>query len=64
MFRYGFRRKGFYVPPIIGEAIYPSYVRGKLEVLSGWDDLTGYEWIAENEQTDVFLNRFYARYYD
>jgi hypothetical protein len=62
MFRHVFLRRGKYIPAFTDQAIYPSYFRGELEILSGWDIWYGYDWIASNEQTDVFLTRFYRRY--
>jgi hypothetical protein len=64
MFRHGFKRRGDFIPVIIDQAIYPSFYRGQLEILSGWDDCVGYDWIASNDQTDIFLTQFYSRYFD
>ena len=62
MFRYGFFRWGSYVPPVTDEAIHLSYIRGKLKILSGWDNWFGYDWFADNVQTDPFIEKFYYKH--
>ena len=62
MFRYGFYRWGPYVPPITDEAVHPSFLRGKLKIHTGWDNWEGYDWFAENEETDKFLIKFYEKH--
>lgn len=62
MVRHRFRRRGDYMPATTDQAIFPSYYRGQLEILSGWDIWFGYDWIASNEQTNVFLTQFYGQY--
>jgi hypothetical protein len=62
MFRYGFHRWGAYILPIAGEGIYPSYHRGRLKILSGFDDWCGYDWFGLDEKTDQFLRKFYDKH--
>jgi len=62
MFRYGFMRWGIYLPSPSDETIYPSYYRGKLKVLKGWDNWSDYYWFADNEKTDFFLTKFYENH--
>ena len=62
MFRHGFRRRGSWVPGIAGEAVYPDYRRGKLRILSGWDDCVGYDFLSDDEETDRFLESFADRH--
>lgn len=62
MFRYGFLRWGIYIPPFTDEAIHPSYYRGKLKILAGWDNWFGYDWFAANEETDIFLKNIYDKH--
>ena len=62
MLRYGFFRWGTYIPPITDEAVHPSYYRLKLKIHAGWDSWFGYDWLAENEATDVFLKVFYQKH--
>lgn len=62
MFRYGFLRRGVYIPPITDEAVYPSYYRGRLKIESGWDNWGGYDWFASNTETDTFLENFFAKH--
>jgi hypothetical protein len=62
MFRYGFRREGKVVPPITDQAIYKDYVKDELRILSGWDNLRGYDWLANDLRSDMFLRDFYERH--
>jgi hypothetical protein len=62
MFRYGFYRRGVYIAPITDDAIHPSYYRGKLKILAGWDNWFGYDWFADNEATNTFLRDFYDKH--
>lgn len=62
MFRYGFYRWGPYVPPITDEAVHPRFHRGKLVIESGWDNWFGYDWFADNKETDDFLKKFYYKH--
>ncbi|MFH2043868.1 MAG: hypothetical protein ABIK92_01835 [Pseudomonadota bacterium] len=62
MLRYGFHRKGTYIPPVTDQAIHPSYYRGKMIILSGWDNWFGYDWLADNEETDSFLKVFIEKH--
>ena len=62
MFRHGFFRWGIYTPPIADEAIFPSYVRWKLKIYSGWDNWIGYDFLSANDKTDMFLDRFVLRH--
>jgi hypothetical protein len=65
VFRHGFYRRGVYMPritEITDEAIHPSYHRGKLKILAGWDNWCGYDWFANDEATDAFLRDFYDKH--
>lgn len=62
MLRYGFYRRGPYVPPLTGEAVHPRFHRGKLIIASGWDNWFGYDWSSTNGETDIFLLDFYERH--
>ena len=62
VFRYGFVRWGRYIPPITDEAIFPDFVRFGLRIQAGWDSWMGYDLLAANERSDVFLRRFYAKH--
>jgi hypothetical protein len=62
MFRYGFLRWGVLIPPIAGEGIYPDFIRGRLKIKAGFDDWFGFDWFATDEQTDIFLRKFYERH--
>jgi hypothetical protein len=62
VFRYGFVRKGRYIPAITDEAIFPDYVRFGLRIQAGWDNWMGYDLLAANERSDAFLRRFYAKH--
>lgn len=61
-FRYGFNRSGSHIPAITDEAIYPSFVKDKLQIEAGWDNWFGYDWFSSNESTDEFLSSFYEKH--
>lgn len=56
---YLFAQQGDTMPALYDEGIYPDYVRGDLVILSGWDNWYGYDWLADNAETDEFLLTFY-----
>ncbi len=62
MFRYGFWRWGFYMPPIAGEGIFPNFRRGRLNIYTGYDDWFGYDWFARDAESDRFLRKFYEKH--
>lgn len=62
MFRYGFWRWGIWIPSITGEAIYPDFICGTKRILAGWDNWFGYDFLADNEETDIFLRRFFEKH--
>ena len=61
-FRYGFLRWGRWIPAVAGDAIYPDFIRPGKRIHAGWDDWVGYYLLAGNEESDVFLRRFYSRH--
>jgi hypothetical protein len=62
MFRYGFLRFGLYLPPIADDAIHLDYVRVGTRILAGWDNWSGYYFLAASEKSDEFLRRFFQRH--
>ena len=62
MFRHGFWRWGTWIPPIADEAIYPDFIRGRKRIMSGWDNWFGYDFLANDAESDAFLRRFYAKH--
>lgn len=62
VFRYGFLRWGVYVPPVTDDAIFPDFVRWGMRIYSGWDNWMGYDLLAANAKSDVFLRHFYAKH--
>jgi hypothetical protein len=58
----GFWRWGIYIPPITDEAIYPSYIRWGLKIMSGWDNWVGYDFLSANAKTDHFLEQFIGKH--
>lgn len=62
MFKYGFKRKGVYIPPVTDESIYPDYIKEGVKIYSGWDNWTEYYWSADNEEADRFLKKFYDKH--
>ena len=62
MFRYGFSRRGRFIPPVTDEAVYPRFHRCSLVIESGWDNWFGYDWFASNKETDEFLKQFYDKH--
>jgi hypothetical protein len=60
--RYGFWRKGSWIPAITDEAVHPDFVRGTKVIHAGWDIWSGYDFLAGNKESDVFLKRFYERH--
>jgi hypothetical protein len=61
-FRYGFWRWGPWIPPITDDAIYPDFIRGAKRILAGWDNWFGYDFLADNAETDIFLRRFFEKH--
>ena len=61
-FRYGFKRHWPWMPAITDQAIHPDFVRGKEIIKAGWDHWYGYELLADNKETDIFLKGFHARH--
>ncbi len=62
MFRYGFWRWGIWIPPITDDAIYPEFNRGKKRIFAGWDNWFGYDLIATDPDSDLFLRAFYEKH--
>ncbi len=61
-FRYGFWRKGRWIPAVTDDAIHPSFVRGRKTILAGWDQWMGYHLLANDKESDAFLRAFAARH--
>ena len=61
-FRYGFWRSGTSIPPITDDAIYPDFVRGRKRILAGWDNWFGYDFLANDPESDAFLRSFYDKH--
>lgn len=62
MFRYGFWRWGIWLPPIADDAIYPDFIRGSKRILAGWDSWSGYDFLADDPESDAFLRTFYEKH--
>lgn len=61
-FRHDFRRKGSWIPAITDEAVYPDLIRGIEVIRAGWNNWFGYDFLAGDEESEVFLKMFYRRH--
>jgi hypothetical protein len=58
MFRHGFVRWGVWVPGILDDAIFPSFIRGSVRIEAGWDNWSDFYLLASDERSIAFLRRF------
>lgn len=61
-FRYGFVRWGVYVPPLLDEAVYPSFRRWGLCIDVGWDNWSDFYFLACDDRSIAFLRRFVKKH--
>jgi hypothetical protein len=57
---HGFKRTGKRIMTPIDESIYPDFVRGNVRILAGWEGHEGYHFLATNEESDAFLEKFFG----
>ncbi len=51
-----------WIPGIADEAIHPSFIRGGMRILAGWDNWFGYDLLADDAEADRFLLGFHAKH--
>ena len=61
-FRHAFWRWGSYVPPVADESIHPTFIRGRLRLLAGWDHWLGYYLLATDPESSEFLRAFFQKH--